>query len=111
MSWRSSLLLAAALLASGAGAAASETGALFREHCASCHGSARLGGIGPALIPENLGRLKRDKAQEVIGQGRPATQMPGFAETLNEDQIAALVDLVYTPLPEMPSWGMAEIDA
>ena len=29
---------------------------LFATYCASCHGSDRLGAIGPALIPETLGR-------------------------------------------------------
>ncbi|MDH3407446.1 MAG: cytochrome C oxidase Cbb3, partial [Gammaproteobacteria bacterium] len=35
---------------------------LYAQHCASCHGADRLGGIGPALLPENLGRIKRDEA-------------------------------------------------
>ena len=30
---------------------------LFKEHCASCHGETRLGGTGPALIPESLARI------------------------------------------------------
>ena len=33
--------------------------ALYAEHCAACHGADRLGGMGPALLPENLERLKR----------------------------------------------------
>ena len=32
--------------------------ALYAEHCAECHGADRLGGIGPALLPSNLGRLR-----------------------------------------------------
>lgn len=35
---------------------------LFQKHCAVCHGNDRLGLMGPALIPQNLVRLKRDKA-------------------------------------------------
>jgi mono/diheme cytochrome c family protein len=35
--------------------------ALYREHCAACHGETRLGGIGPALLPENLERLRKPK--------------------------------------------------
>ena len=30
----------------------------FSVHCASCHGEDRLGGTGPALIPETLGRVR-----------------------------------------------------
>jgi mono/diheme cytochrome c family protein len=85
--------------------------ALYREHCASCHGPGRLGGQGPALLPENLGRLGKKATQEVIANGRPATQMPGFADHLTADQIMALAELVYTPLPSLPEWSLADIEA
>jgi mono/diheme cytochrome c family protein/DNA-binding beta-propeller fold protein YncE len=85
--------------------------ALYREHCAACHGAGRLGGTGPALLPESLGRVKREDARTVIAQGRPATQMQGFADRLDEAAIAALVDLVYAPLAEPPRWGPQEIAA
>ena len=64
----------------------------YAENCASCHGADRLGGTGPALIPETLGRLKG--IDKVIAEGRPATQMAGFAAQLAPDQIAALVEYV-----------------
>ena len=92
-------------------AQAADTQALYQEHCAACHGEDRLGGMGPALLPENLGRLRQKKAVEVIAQGRPATQMQGYDEILNADEIAALVAMIYTPLPAMPAWGLAEITA
>ncbi|ARJ67400.1 cytochrome C oxidase Cbb3 [Magnetospirillum sp. ME-1] len=84
---------------------------LYAEHCAACHGGDRLGAIGPALLPENLGRLRKAEAEKVIAQGRPATQMPGHADKLNPDQIKVLADYVYTPLAAVPAWGMAEIKA
>ncbi len=28
--------------------------ALYRQHCAACHGADRLGAMGPALLPESL---------------------------------------------------------
>ncbi len=103
-------LLLATLLLPGYGLPApAET--LYREHCASCHGADRLGAIGPALLPENLGRLPRTEATMLIKNGRPASQMPALGAKLTEAQIQALVDLVYTPLPQVPSWGLAEIDA
>jgi WD40 repeat protein len=67
--------------------------------------------MGPALLPENLGRLKPAKAKQVIAAGRPYTQMPGFSSDLDARQIDALVDHIYTPLPEKPEWGLAEIEA
>jgi mono/diheme cytochrome c family protein len=63
--------------------------ALYRTHCASCHGADRLGGSGPALLPDNLGRLRPAQAEDVIRAGRPQTQMPGFGTILAADEIAA----------------------
>ena len=63
--------------------AGGRTPLLFQEHCAACHGGNRLGGTGPALLPGNLRRLKPEKAENVIASGRPATQMPAFAEALS----------------------------
>jgi mono/diheme cytochrome c family protein len=76
---------------------------LFELHCAECHGPDRLGRIGPALLPENLGRLKPEEAVATIVGGRPATQMPAFGEKLKPDEIQSLVELIFTPLPEVPA--------
>ena len=95
-------------LASGAQAAPE---ALYSEHCASCHGADRLGGIGPALIPETLKRMRGPKLSKVIAEGRAATQMPGFSETLTPEEIAALTEFVKVPLAKIPDWGPAEIMA
>jgi len=89
----------------------STTSALYGKHCASCHGADRLGRIGPALLPENLRRLKREHAAAVIQSGRAATQMPAFAGKLTAEQTRALVDYIYTPLPKLPVWGRKEIHA
>ena len=116
---RTASLLAAAALAflarAGDAAAATDAAtktdatALFGKFCAECHGADRLGRIGPALLPENLSRLRRAKARRVIAAGRPATQMPAFGETLSKTDIEALVELIYTPLATPPRWGLAEI--
>ena len=84
---------------------------LYREHCAACHGADRLGLIGPALLPDNLGRLPRREAGQVIRNGLPATQMPAFAEHLDSTQIAALTDYIYAPPDSPPSWDAAQIRA
>ena len=105
---------AAALVTSGPASPASATpdaATLFARHCAECHGADRLGAIGPALLPQNLGRVKPAEAREVIARGRPASQMAGFADRLGEDEIAALAAFVFTPLAHVPDWGMAEIEA
>lgn len=95
----------------GAARAEPDAGAIYAEHCGSCHGAGRLGGQGPALIPETLARLGKEKAQAVIANGRPATQMPGFADKLDQGAIAALAAYIHEPLAATPVWGEAEIEA
>ncbi|MCE8023795.1 cytochrome D1 domain-containing protein [Billgrantia aerodenitrificans] len=82
---------------------------LYNHHCAICHGVSRLGGIGPALLPDNLSRLKHAEAVEVIRDGRAATQMPAYGELLGEAEIAALAEWIYEPPEVEPSWSDADI--
>jgi len=89
----------------------SNTSDLYQKHCSQCHGIDRLGGQGPALLPENLHRLRQKKAISVIAQGRPATQMPAFEALLNSQQIKSLVDHIYTPLEQTPQWELEQIQA
>ncbi len=88
-----------------------ESRLLYQEYCSTCHGENRLGALGSALLPENLKRLKRTKAKEVISAGRALTQMPGFADKLAETEIDQLVDYIYTPLAQIPIWGQSQIQA
>ncbi len=100
-------LLAAALLAPLAATAAD----LYGTHCASCHGADRLGGMGPALLPESLARLKKGAAARMIRDSRPNVQMPAFGKLLGEAEIDALVERIYSPVVPAPAWGAAEIRA
>ncbi len=84
---------------------------LFTQHCAACHGAERLGGMGPALMPESLERLKQKDAIQVITQGRPATQMPAFADKMSAAEIDALAKWIYTPQEPRPQWAEADIQA
>jgi len=105
-------LLALLLLFAWTGASADQDAhEIYLQHCAQCHGPDRLGAAGPALLPQNLKRLKKKNAAQVIASGRQATQMEGFDTKLNKEQIQALVDYIYTPLKNMPVWGLAEIRA
>jgi DNA-binding beta-propeller fold protein YncE/cytochrome c553 len=105
----SAAALSLALLA--APAFAGEVEKLYTEVCAACHGADRLGAIGPALLPENLGRLKPAQAEKVIADGREASQMQGFKDQLTPDQIKALAKYIYQPVPDLPEWGTPEIKA
>ncbi len=84
---------------------------LYTTHCASCHGDNRLGLSGPALLPSNLKRLRKPQAFKTISDGRIATQMLAFKNSLTEKQIHSLVDLIYTPLATPAVWGEEQITA
>ncbi|WP_300453875.1 nitrite reductase [Accumulibacter sp.] len=103
------LVCLTSLLAGGAWPAAADVAALYREHCAACHGESRLGGIGPALLPENLERLRKADAVKVIRDGRVATQMPAFGDKLSADEAQHLADWVYAKVTPSPAWGETEI--
>ncbi|MBO9539884.1 c-type cytochrome [bacterium] len=103
------LLLACAQAASAADASAAKK--IYDQSCAQCHGAERLGGMGPALLPESLERLRRPEALKTIAEGRVATQMPGFKDQLSKEQLEGLLDYLYTPAGEAPRWEMPEIRA
>lgn len=84
---------------------------LYEVHCQSCHGVDRLGAMGPALLPENLARFRQKKAIKVINKGRAATQMPAFSQLLSKEEVASLVDYIYTPSKTSLKWSMADINA
>ena len=104
-------LLTAALSTAAVTTMAGEAESLYAEHCAACHGGERLGGMGPALLPANLRRLRPTAAAEVIRSGRPQTQMPAFAERLTDRQIELLAELIYTPPETEPVWSETQITA
>jgi mono/diheme cytochrome c family protein/DNA-binding beta-propeller fold protein YncE len=76
----------------------------YQGLCAACHGADRLGGAGPALLPSNLGRLKKAAAADVIRHGRSATQMPPFGPQLDDAAIQQLVELIYSSPAVEPLW-------
>jgi len=73
---------------------------LVRQDCGSCHGMTLKGGLGPALLPENL----RDKPAEglaaTIYYGRPGTPMPPWKAFLSEAEAAWIVDKLMTEFPQ-----------
>lgn len=101
-------LSVAAFLTSSALAGPAE---IYAEACQDCHGASRLGGAGPALIPQTLQRMRGPKLEEVIRNGRAATQMPGFSDSLTGEQIKQLADFIQRPLDQVPPWGRSEIMA
>lgn len=88
-----------------------DAAALYAENCSSCHGPTRLGGTGPALIPESLSLLRGNSVKTVIAKGRAATQMPAFESVLLPEQIESLADYIAMPLAEEPLWTESHIEA
>ncbi|THD85507.1 cytochrome C oxidase Cbb3 [Aliigemmobacter aestuarii] len=105
-----SFSLLASLIATAA-IAAPDGAMIYNDLCASCHAESRLGGTGPALIPESLGRLTGDRLIAVVAEGRAMTQMPAFKGTLSPEEIAAVAEYVQAPLPELPAWDVDAIMA
>jgi cytochrome c oxidase cbb3-type subunit III len=81
------------LFGAGALCAADRGEALFRLHCAPCHGPDGAGGRGPAIAVLKLPRAPDDEAlSTVIALGIPGTQMPGTRMTADENrQLVAYV--------------------
>ncbi len=90
---------------------ADDVKSVYQKNCASCHNEHRLGGMGPALLPGNLKRLRKKAALDVIGNGRIATQMPAFSNKLNKEDIQALVEYIYTPSKQTIVWDLKQINA
>jgi len=84
---------------------------VYRSHCAACHGADRFGGMGPALLPESLERLRPDALLDVLRNGRPATQMQGFADELGDATLDQLAGWLRTAPAGTPRWEQADIRA
>ena len=80
-----SLLLAAPLFASNPMALEREQELrnLLIQDCGSCHGLRLRGGLGPALLPQQLQGKSADYLSIVILEGRPGTAMPGWRPLLS----------------------------
>lgn len=65
--------------------------ALFREHCAACHGSKGDGGVGvPLSLPAFIDSVDDRYLRKSIQLGRPGRVMPPFAH-LKPGQVNAIV--------------------
>ncbi|CAG2134346.1 nitrite reductase [Cupriavidus numazuensis] len=98
-------------VAIGAQPASGSAAALYSQHCAACHGPDRLGGMGPALLPESLERLRSAELATVLREGRAATQMPGFAGQLGDTELNDLAAWLRTGPANSPQWAAADIRA
>jgi mono/diheme cytochrome c family protein len=91
--------------------------ALYTAACATCHGSDRgppYGGINLALSSAFSGPDARNAANIVLAGIRPIAGerspiMPGFAESMSDEQIAALLDHLRTRFGNQPWTNTSDI--
>lgn len=72
---------------------------LVRQDCGSCHGLTLKGGLGPALLPENLKDMPADSLKAVILQGRPGTAMPPWHRFMNDAEAQWVVSNLQKGFP------------
>ena len=99
------VLGAACLLAAGAALAQAPVEPVYKQHCASCHGEQRLGGMGPALLPENLSRLKKPEAAKPFFERFLEDAPPGHAARAEAERqlSSSKTSAGATPTPSAPA--------
>ena len=97
--WRWMLASGLSLLLLGSAASAETTDArraelhnLLVQDCGSCHGLTMRGGLGPALLPDNLVGKPRDMLVNTVMNGRPGTAMPPWDALLSREEAAWMID-------------------
>lgn len=77
----------------------SELIVLVRQDCGSCHGLLLKGGLGPALLPENLAGKESDSLVETIQRGRPGTAMPPWQRFFTQAEAEWIVNQLIKGFP------------
>lgn len=67
---------------------------LLKQDCGSCHGLTLEGGLGPALLPENIAGKSSEWLRQAILDGIPGTAMPPWRPFMNETEADWLVQIM-----------------
>jgi cytochrome c oxidase cbb3-type subunit 3 len=97
------LILGLSLLASSPQAAAAPDGeALYRKHCAACHGYDGKGGVGvPLALPDFQYSVTNRFLETTIRLGRPGRVMPAFTD-LSDAEVKAIIKYIRHWAPGKP---------
>lgn len=87
----SALLLATVAVAAPSSQRQQELLYLLRQDCGSCHGMTLKGGLGPALLPENLAGKDQGFLVDSVLEGRKATAMPPWKGMLSREEVSWLI--------------------
>ncbi len=73
-----------------------DTGQLYAQFCAGCHGANLAGGKGTSLFPAKLKHGGDDESlRRSIRDGFPGTGMPAFAKTFSEAELRGLIAFIH----------------
>ncbi|MCW8827496.1 MAG: cytochrome c [Gammaproteobacteria bacterium] len=75
---------------------------LLKQDCGSCHGMTLKGGLGPALLPQNLTGKPDAMLIQTVLDGRPGTAMPPWRTMLSHDEVRWLVDNLRKGVDDAP---------
>jgi len=70
---------------------------LLKHDCGACHGLTLKGGLGPALLPENLTGKTDEFLIATILDGRKGTAMPPWRKFMNADDALWLIGTFRKP--------------
>lgn len=67
---------------------------LLQQDCGSCHGLTMKGGLGPALLPNDIAGKPDEGLVDAILQGRPGTPMAPWDFEISEEEAFWLVRIL-----------------
>ncbi|WP_317451626.1 c-type cytochrome [Methylobacter psychrophilus] len=67
---------------------------LLKNDCGACHGLTLQGGMGPALLPDNLNGKPDEFLVATILNGRKGTAMPPWQPFMNHDEALWLIGVL-----------------
>ncbi len=74
---------------------------MVRQDCGSCHGMSFKGGLGPALLPDDLREKPFESLVATVLDGRPGTPMPGWRPFMTEDEANWIVERLMHGFPSV----------
>ncbi len=70
---------------------------LLKHDCGACHGLTLKGGLGPALLPENLNGKSDGYLLSTILEGHKGTAMPPWQQFLSQEDAIWLLGILRKP--------------
>ncbi|MDD5578675.1 MAG: cytochrome c [Methylobacter sp.] len=71
---------------------------MLNNDCGACHGLMLKGGMGPALLPDNLAGKPDEYLAATILNGRKGTAMPPWQAFISHDEALWLIGILRKPM-------------